>query len=133
MYRTARGDVKEQVISLLRRISLAAYVALRIVRSRSSPRLSAVTLISVAGVAFGVMALTIVMGVTGGFQDAFQDRILGLYPHLVVLKRGGDFRAYDQTLEKIRAAPGVVEAAPSTYDDMMIAAGGARALSLIHI
>ncbi len=131
MYRTARGDVKEQVISLLRRISLAAYVALRIVRSRSSPRLSAVTLISVAGVAFGVMALTIVMGVTGGFQDAFQDRILGLYPHLVVLKRGGDFRAYDQTLEKIRAAPGVVEAAPSTYDDMMIAAGGARAGAVV--
>ena len=78
MYTTARDHVKEQVISLIRRISLAAYVALRIVRSRSSQRLSAVTLISVAGVAFGVMALTIVMGVTGGFQAAFQDRILGL-------------------------------------------------------
>ena len=50
-------------------------------------------MISVAGVAFGVMALTIVMGVTSGFQAAFQDRILGLYPHVVVLKRGGDFRA----------------------------------------
>ncbi len=131
MYTTARDHVKEQVISLIRRISLAAYVALRIVRSRSSQRLSAVTLISVAGVAFGVMALTIVMGVTGGFQAAFQDRILGLYPHLVVLKRGGDFRAYEETLRGIRETPGVVEAAPSTYDDMMIAAGGARAGAVV--
>jgi ABC-type lipoprotein release transport system permease subunit len=131
MYTTARDHVKEQVISLIRRISLAAYVALRIVRSRRSPRLSAVTLISVAGVAFGVMALTIVMGVTSGFQSAFQDRILGLYPHVVVLKRGGDFRAYEETLKSIRETPGVVAAAPSTYDDMMMAAGGARAGAVV--
>jgi ABC-type lipoprotein release transport system permease subunit len=131
MYTTPRGRVKDQVVSHFRRFTLAAFVALRIVRSRHSPRLSAVTMISVAGVAFGVMALTVVMGVTGGFQAAFQDRILGLYPHLVILKRGGDFRAYEQTLDLINSTPGVVAAAPATYDDMMMAAAGARAGAVV--
>ena len=34
-----------------------------------------VTLISIVGVAFGVLALTVVLGVTGGFQGAFEERI----------------------------------------------------------
>ncbi|MDP6946249.1 MAG: ABC transporter permease, partial [Myxococcota bacterium] len=115
----------------LQRLFLPAFVALRLVRSRRSKRLSTVTLVSMVGVAFGVMALTIVLGVTSGFQEAFQARILGLYPHIVLLKRSGDFRGYDQALDDIRAVPGVTAATPATYDDMMMAAGVQRAGAVI--
>ena len=47
-------------------------LAWRIVRSRKSRFLSVVTVIAVLGIAFGVMALTIVLSVTGGFQDSFR-------------------------------------------------------------
>ena len=117
--------------STFRRFSFATFVAYRLVRSRRSPRLSTVTLLSMAGVAFGVMALTVVLGVTGGFQNAFQERILGLYPHVVVLKRAGDFRDHAEVLSELRQTPGVVAASPATYDDMMIAAGVRRAGAVI--
>ncbi len=117
--------------SPLRRFTFATFVAFRLVRSRRSPRLSTVTMLSMAGVAFGVMALTVVLGVTGGFQSAFQERILGLYPHVVVLKRAGDFRDHVEVLSELRQTPGVVAASPATYDDMMIAAGVARAGAVI--
>ena len=83
------------------------------------------------GVAFGVMALTVVLGVTGGFQAAFQERILGLYPHLVVLKRSRGFSQYRELLDEVRNTPGVVAASPATYDDMMIAAGVARSGAVV--
>lgn len=111
------------MLAPIRRFALTAFVAMRLVRSRRSRRLSAVTLISILGVACGVWALTVVLGVTGGFQAAFQDRILGLYPHMVVIKRAGDFREYPELLAAVRATPGVAGASPATYDDMMAAAG----------
>ncbi|MGM0575494.1 MAG: FtsX-like permease family protein [Myxococcota bacterium] len=119
------------MLTSIRRSALALFVAFRLVRSRRSPRLSAVTLISILGVACGVMALTIVLAVTGGFQGAFQDRILGLYPHMVVLERAGDFRDYREILEDVRGTEGVVAASPATYDDMMMAAGVHRSGAVI--
>ena len=62
----------------VRRVLLAAFVAMRIVRSRRSPTLSLVTGISIVGIAFGVLALTVVLGVTDGFRQSFEERILGL-------------------------------------------------------
>ncbi|MGB0590922.1 MAG: FtsX-like permease family protein [Myxococcota bacterium] len=117
--------------ALLRRLTLPAFVALRLVRSRRSKRLSTVTLVSMVGIAFGVMALTIVLGVTSGFQEAFQRRILGLYPHIVVLKRSGDFRDYEAELENLAQVQGVAAATPATFDDMMMAAGVHRAGAVI--
>jgi ABC-type lipoprotein release transport system permease subunit len=83
------------------------------------------------GIAFGVMALTIVLGVTSGFQEAFQKRILGLYPHIVVLKRAGDFRDYEPVLETLNGVKGVEATTPATFDDMMMAAGVHRAGAVI--
>jgi ABC-type lipoprotein release transport system permease subunit len=93
--------------------------------------LSTVTLVSMVAVAFGVMALTIVLGVTSGFQEAFQKRILGLYPHIVVLKRAGDFRGYEAVLEDLKDIKGVKAATAATFDDMMMAAGVHRAGAVI--
>lgn len=116
----------------LRRLMVASFVAFRIVRSRRSRTLSLVTLISILGVAFGVMALTVVLGVTGGFETAFRQHILGLYPHVVIQRQAGEFRGYDDVLEGIRKVEGVVQATPMTYDEMMLASGVRRAGSIIE-
>ncbi len=126
-----RHTGRQTDLPYLRRLGLAAFIALRIVKSRRSPTLSLVTLISIAGIACGVMALTVVLGVTEGFQATFQERILGLYPHMVVLKRSSDFTEWPELLEDIRATPSVAGATPATYDDMMMAAGVARAGAII--
>jgi len=108
-------------------LKLAAFIALRIARSKRSATLSLVTLISIVGIACGVMALTVVLAVTDGFQQAFQDRILGIFPHLVVTRTSSAFRDYESVLETIRATPGVTGATPLTGDEMMVANGPYRA------
>jgi len=118
--------------SRLRKLRLAFFVALRIVRSRRSPTLSLVTLISIIGIACGVMALSVVLSVTAGFEATFQDKILGLYPHLVVTSESTRFDNYVPVLEKIRATPGVAGATPITTDSMMVANGVFRAGATIE-
>ncbi len=113
--------------SRFRQLKLAAFIALRIARSKRSSTLSLVTLISIVGIACGVMALTVVLAVTDGFQQAFQDRILGIFPHLVVTRTSSAFRDYESVLETIRATPGVNGATPLTGDEMMVANGPYRA------
>ena len=118
--------------SRLRKLRLAFFVAMRIVRSRRSPTLSLVTTISIIGIACGVMALSVVLSVTAGFEATFQDKILGLYPHLVVTSESSRFEDHEAVLDKIRATPGVAGATPITSDSMMVANGVFRAGATIE-
>jgi len=76
--------------------------------------------VSIAGIAVGVATLTAVMSVTGGFEDVFRDRILGVYPHMVVMNRGDSFPEYQSVSETLKRVPGVIGVAASTYDEMMV-------------
>lgn len=111
----------------LQQLKLATFIALRIARSKRKSTLSLVTLISIVGIACGVMALTVVLAVTDGFQKTFQDRILGIFPHLVVTRASSSFRDYEAILEILRQTEGVVGATPLTGDEMMVANGPYRA------
>jgi len=88
---------------------------------------STATVVSVVGIAVGVATLTAVLAVTGGFEEAFRERILGVYPHLVVVARGENFEDYEEVTRRIAEVPGVVGANPSTYDEMMISSDSASA------
>ena len=116
---------------IIRRSAVATFVAFRLVRSRRSATLSVVTVLSIVGVMMGDCAMTCVLGVTNGFQGAFRERVLGLYPHIVV-QSNPEFRDYSRIVDEIRTVPGVTGASPSTYDDMMLASGVHRAGSIIR-
>ena len=49
------------------------------------------TAFAMFGVALGVAALAIVMSVTGGFQDQFREKVLGVNAHVIIMKMGQDF------------------------------------------
>jgi ABC-type lipoprotein release transport system permease subunit len=119
------------MIKLFKQVPLAFFIAFRMARSKRSPTLSVVTLLSIGGIALGVLSLTVVLGVTGGFQQAFQERILGLYPHLVVHRGNSEIRDYERLVDDILQVDGVVAASPVTFDDMMLAAGAHRAGAVV--
>lgn len=103
------------------------FIALRILRARRRAFLSVVSMISVLGVVLGVTALTVILSVSGGFQDSIREKVLGFYPHIVILKRAGDFREYREAAERLREVPLVQGVSPATYDEMMAAHGDRRA------
>ncbi len=102
-------------------IRFAWRVAMSHLRSRRQERgISAITLVSIAGVTVGVMALVIVLSVMAGFEIDMRDKILGSNAHVVVLSYHGAIESPDQTIATIEAVPGVVAAAPFVYTEMML-------------
>jgi lipoprotein-releasing system permease protein len=73
--------------------------------------LSFLNLVSVAGVALGVMALIIVTGVMTGFGNNLREKIIGTTPHVMVEKETG-VRDFSKVREQLKDIPGVVGSAP---------------------
>src|SRR3954451_22834049 len=101
-------------------------IARRYLRSRRGSRTASLnTVISTGGVAVGVLALIIVLGVMNGLRDDLRERILVANPHLRVLTYGAGLRIDDwrHALTIIRKQPGVVAAAPEVISQAGISAG----------
>ena len=101
-------------------------VAGRILSGVRQPYLSVVSKIAVVGVALGVSALVVVFSISEGFSTSFQDKILSLYPHMVILRRGTDFRDHLEIAKKMQSIEGVSEAVSATYDELMVVHGDRR-------
>lgn len=103
------------------------FLARRYLSTRSQSRfLNLITLIAIGGVALGVAALILVVGVMTGMQREIQARILGTYPHVMVMTYGEEFamREWQLALEAARRDPAVTDAAPFVYTQGLITAGG---------
>jgi lipoprotein-releasing system permease protein len=82
------------------------------------------TSVSIFGVVLGVAALTIVMSVTSGFQAAFQDKVLGVNAHVLVMRTStGGFSMYRDVEKIARGIPGVVAVQPFVFNDLLITRG----------
>jgi len=75
--------------------------------------------LSVIGMALGVMALLVVMGVMTGFERDLRERILGANAHLMVLRYGG-IEDYKQLAHRFAQIPEVRAAAPFLYQEVML-------------
>ena len=106
-------------------------VALRYLRSKKRNMVSTSTALAVGGVALGVAALTIVMSVTGGFQEQFREKVLGVNAHVLVLKYSIDFREYRDVMQQMKHVPGVVGVAPFVINPMMVTHGDRTATGVL--
>lgn len=84
------------------------FVGLRyLMAKRDRNMLSVITLISVGGVAVGVMALIVVLSVMGGFEADFREKIIGSKSHVVVSASEGYLENYAEIQEIVRSVPHV--------------------------
>ena len=101
-------------------------LARRYLRSRRTSNVASLnTVISTGGVAVGVLALIVVLGVMNGLRNDLRERILVANPHLRVLTFGAGLRMDDwrRVLDIVRKQPGVVAAAPEVISQAGITAG----------
>jgi lipoprotein-releasing system permease protein len=90
-------------------------IAWRYLRSRRGSRLlSFISVIAVAGVAVGVSALIVIIGVMNGLQTDLREKILVGSPDVRVLTYGEALRMenWREAMEQVRAIPGVEDVAP---------------------
>ncbi|MDX1577904.1 MAG: ABC transporter permease [Gemmatimonadota bacterium] len=102
------------------------HIARRYLRGASRRGLvSLITVIAVGGVAVGVMALIVVIGVLNGLQTHLRDRILAGGPHATILEVDNQFSmdAWWEVVEDVREEPEVIAAAPFVYTEIVLNAG----------
>jgi lipoprotein-releasing system permease protein len=98
------------------------FIGLRYLKAkRKQAFISIITLISIAGVTVGVMALIVVLAVMSGFEQTLKEKILGTQAHLVVLEASqGGMDRYEEVMKKVEEVKGVVSAAPFIVSQVML-------------
>lgn len=88
------------------------FVSLRYLFARRKEKfISAISLISIAGVALGVCALIVVIAVMSGFDNDLREKIVGTNSHILIERQNG-IADYDAVVEKVQAIKQVVAASP---------------------
>jgi len=82
--------------------------------------ISLITMLSIAGVTVGVMALIVVIAVMAGFESDLKQRILGVESHIVLMRHGGSFSDYRKISNQIDTLDGVTAATPFIYTQIML-------------
>ncbi len=116
-----------------RPLSFELFIAFRYLFSRSKQTfIFIISIMSILGVALGVAALVVVLGVYNGFSTDIREKILGANAHAFVMTYVPG--ALDDTkaiMEKITSTPGVTSATPYIYTEVMLSApAGAKGLVL---
>jgi len=87
---------------------------------RKQAFISVITVISVAGVMVGVMALIVVLSVMNGFREDLMSKILGVNSHLLILSYEGPFENYAEAAARADTVEGVVATTPFIYSQVMV-------------
>ncbi len=101
------------------------FIALRYIFAlRKQSFIAVISLFAVCGVALGVAALIVVIGVMNGFTKDLRDKILGVNAHVLVYAFSGGIRDYQTLAELCRKVPGVTGVTPFVYSEVMLSASG---------
>ncbi|MGH9662110.1 MAG: FtsX-like permease family protein [Bryobacteraceae bacterium] len=99
------------------------FVALRYLRAkRKQAVISVITVISILGVAAGVMALVVALAINSGFRSTLQKNLLGATAHVNVVEKEPKYGIQDWSglIERFRRIAHVEAAAPALYATVMI-------------
>lgn len=123
---------KPQTLAPVFEMGYELFIGLRYLKAKRWPFfVSFITLISIGGVALGVMALIVVLAVMSGFEHDLQSKFLGTDGHLWILKYGdGGIEDWEAVLEKVRGVKTVEAASPFIFAQAMLAVDG-RAIGAI--
>ena len=100
------------------------FVARRYLRAkRKQVMISVITVISIIGVAAGVMALVIALAINNGFRSTLERNLLGLTAHVSIQEKepAGGIDNWEQIVPQLARTPHVKSASPALYDSGYIA------------
>ncbi|QJT94240.1 lipoprotein-releasing ABC transporter permease subunit [Wolbachia endosymbiont of Diaphorina citri] len=107
-------------------------MAIRYLRAKNSRFCSIMALFSIIGIALGVATLIVVMSVMNGFRAKLLDSVLGINGHINVYFDRSINSDYHAVLKSIEKIPGVLKATSMTNDQVVVAANGGIAGSVVR-
>ncbi len=111
-------NLKSQTVS---NIAFSRKIALRYLWSRRSEAfITILTVISILGVAIGVMVLNITMAIMTGFETELREKIVGANSHITVRTVSNRMEEWREAIERITKVPGITSASPFTYNQALL-------------
>jgi|SRR5690554_1318965 len=103
-------------------MNLPFLIGLRYTRAkRKNHFISFISLISMGGIAIGVMTVIVVIGVMNGFNKEFQDRMLSTVSHATISAfKGEHLNNWHQAIDSVSQHPEVIGAAPFIRTEGML-------------
>jgi lipoprotein-releasing system permease protein len=102
------------------------FVAARyLMAKRKQTVISFITLLSVAGVAAGVMALVIALAINTGMRNTMERNLLGATAHVILLEKvpGEGIVNWRELMPKLKPVPGVRSVQPTLYGQVFLPGG----------
>src|SRR5438270_2101015 len=99
------------------------FIASRYLRAkRKQAVISVITVISIVGVAAGVMALVIAIAINNGFRSTLQRSLLGATAHVMLLEKepSTGIANWTDLVPKLRQLPHVVSVSPGLYGKVLL-------------
>jgi lipoprotein-releasing system permease protein len=114
-------------------MSFEYFIGRRYLRAKQKQAfVSLITILSIAGVMVGVMALIVVIAVMNGFDNDLKTRILGGQSHIVLMRHGSAFEQYRQVMEEVEKTKGVEAATPYIITQGMLRSKAAAVGAVIR-
>ncbi|MRX26950.1 lipoprotein-releasing ABC transporter permease subunit [Kangiella sp. HZ709] len=115
------------------KLPFSLFVGLRYTRAKRRDRfISLISIISMVGIALGVMVLITVMSVMNGFERELRDRILGVSPHVLVQDFSGELKGWQEVEEKVKQSPQILGASPYIQSETMFRHFGLNQVGMVQ-
>lgn len=102
-------------------MSFEYFIGRRYLRVKQKQALiTVISVLSIAGITIGVMALIVVIGVMKGFEDELRKGILGGQAHVLLKREDGAITGYHRLVEDVEKIDGVEAATPFCDDQGML-------------
>lgn len=97
------------------------FISLRyLLAQKKQAFISFITILSISGVTLGVATLIVVIGVMTGTEDVLKDKILGVQPHIILMRYGEAFTEYYDISKKVENIKGVISSSPFVYNQVLL-------------
>ena len=110
-------------------MNFECWIAFRYLRAKKDKFLSIINMVAIGGIAIGVMALIIVIGVMTGFDHDLREKIVGANAHILVEKETG-VKQYQKLQAQLQKMPGGMAATAYIHGNVFLESNQ-RAMSLI--
>ncbi len=115
-------------------MSFEFFIALRYLKSKQRTGfISLITIISLAGIAIGVAALTITLSILNGFEHEVRMRFIGVNAHVKINDvHDNGFDDYNDIMSDIKSVPNIVAMAPYVQERALIKSQETSTGILVH-
>jgi lipoprotein-releasing system permease protein len=110
-------------------MNFECWLTLRYLGAKKDKFLAVINFVAIAGIAIGVMALIIVIGVMTGFDHDLREKIVGANAHVFVERETG-VKDYKDLNERLKVIPGIKATTPYVHGNVFLESG-TRAASLL--